>query len=173
MRRLLWIGIFLICSLLFVFIPVSNAQTSCDTWDYGLPTGILSGTVEQRMDTYCNSSPQDLVLNYFDGLVVTKHNVYNCTSPSCSKSTSGGTDTCTNYPKEIVITFSRPVADFSAGVYGARKVTANTGQTVTIGPNIQFEGFSGQPALDRFFSRVAELPASLSPIRLNTILPMA
>lgn len=95
------------------------------------------------MDTYCNSSPQDLVINYSDGLVVTKHNVYNCTSPSCSKSTSGGTDTCTNYPKEIVITFSRPVADFSAGVYGARKVTANTGQTMTVGPNIYIDGFSG------------------------------
>jgi len=35
------------------------------------------------------------------------------------------------------------VADFSAGVYGARTVTANTGQTMTIGPNIQNEGFSG------------------------------
>jgi len=42
-----------------------------------------------------------------------------------------------------VITFSRPVADFSATVYGARKVTANTGQTMTIGPNINFDGFSG------------------------------
>ena len=87
----------------FLFYQSANAQTSCDSWDYGLPGGILAGTVAQRMDTYCNSSPQDLVLNYADGLVVTKHNVYNCTSPSCSKSTSGGTDTCTNYPKEIVI----------------------------------------------------------------------
>jgi len=42
-----------------------------------------------------------------------------------------------------VITFSRPVADFSATVYGARTVTANTGQTMTIGPNINFDGFSG------------------------------
>jgi uncharacterized repeat protein (TIGR01451 family) len=143
MRRSVSIGTFLVCSLLFLFLRVSNAQTSCDTWDYGLPTGILAGTVESRMDTYCNSSPQNLVSNYADGLVVTKHNVYNCTSPSCSKSTSGGTDTCTNFPKQIVITFSRPVADFSATVYGARTVTANTGQTVTIAPNIQFEGFSG------------------------------
>src|SRR5229473_3530171 len=82
------LSISLLLSLLFIFTFVASAQTSCDTWDYGLPGGILAGTVAQRMDTYCNSSPQDLVLNYADGLVVTKHNVYNCTSPSCSKSTS-------------------------------------------------------------------------------------
>ncbi|MCA1607062.1 MAG: hypothetical protein LC775_16690 [Acidobacteria bacterium] len=127
------LGISLVCSLLFLFTPVTSGQTSCDAWDYGLTGGGISGTVAARLDTYCNSSPQDTVRTAADGLVITTHNIY-------TRGTSGGTATCTNYPKQIVITFSRPVADFFAGVWGARKVTASTGQTLTFNPGVQSEG---------------------------------
>src|SRR5206468_522448 len=88
---------------------------------------------EARLDTFCNSTPQDLVQTYGDGLVVTIHNVY-------IRGTSGGTAVCTNYPKVIELTFSRPVADFQAEIYGAKKVTASNGQTLTFSPELQPEG---------------------------------
>src|SRR5947199_3457122 len=115
---------------LSLFFSAANAQTSCDTWDYGFTAGpAIPGTIEARLDTFCNSSPQDIVVINSQGLVVTVHNVY-------SRGEAGGTAACTNYPKQIVITFSQPVADFSAGVWGARKVTASTGQTLTFNPEL-------------------------------------
>ena len=119
---------------LSLFFSAANAQTSCDTWDYGFTAGpAIPGTIEARLDTFCNSSPQDIVVINSQGLVVTVHNVY-------SRGEAGGTAACTNYPKQIVITFSQPVADFFAGVWGARKVTASTGQTLTFNPELQPEG---------------------------------
>ena len=124
----------LLVSLLFLFSSIATGQSSCDTWDYGFTAGpAIAGTIEARLDTFCNSSPRDIVVINSQGLVVTVHNVY-------SRGEAGGTAACTNYPKQIVITFSQPVADFFAGVWGARKVTASTGQTLTFNPELQPEG---------------------------------
>src|SRR5947209_19370367 len=90
------IGISLLVSLLFLFTSIATNQTSCDVWDFGITGGGISGTIEARLDTFCNSSPQDIVVINVNGLVVTVHNVY-------TRGTSGGTATCTNYPKQIVI----------------------------------------------------------------------
>jgi hypothetical protein len=111
---------------------VVNAQTSCDGFNYGLLGGWIDGSADQRLDQYCNSSPQDLV-GTVDDITVTKHNVY-------TRGTAGGTATCTNYPKEIVITFSRPVADFRAQVWGARKATDNRGYTINLDPPLDANG---------------------------------
>jgi hypothetical protein len=97
------IGISLIISLLLS--SVANAQTSCDGWNYGITGGGIAGYLDQRLDQFCNSSPQDIVSHFSDGLVLTQRNVY-------TRGTSGGTATCTNYPKQIILEFSRPIADF-------------------------------------------------------------
>jgi Bacterial Ig domain/Domain of unknown function DUF11 len=126
------IGVSLLISHLVLFTSVASAQTSCDGWNYGLLGGAISGTIEWRLDQYCNSNPQDLV-GTVDGIVVTTHNVY-------TRGTSGGTASCTNYPKQIVITLSRPVADFQVEVFGAKTVSANTGQTLHFSPQLEPEG---------------------------------
>src|SRR6266480_4326806 len=83
----------LLVSLLFLFSSIATGQSSCDTWDYGFTAGpAIAGTIEARLDTFCNSSPQDIVVINFQGLVVTVHNVY-------SRGEAGGTAACTNYPK--------------------------------------------------------------------------
>src|SRR5262249_29644337 len=125
------LSISLLVSLFFLFTSIATGQ-SCEGFDYSLAGGGISGTIESRLDTFCTSSPQDLVQTYGDGLVVTIHNVY-------ARGTNGGTASCTNYPKQIEITFSRPVADFQAGIFGAKSVTAN-GQTVNFSPELWPEG---------------------------------
>jgi len=119
--------------IMLLFTSVTSAQTSCDGWNHGVTGGGISGYLDQRLDQFCNSSPQDTLLYYGDGLVVTRRNVY-------TRGVSGGTATCTNYPKQIILEFSRPIADFYSEVFGAKTVTANTGETFHFSPELLPEG---------------------------------
>jgi hypothetical protein len=84
--------------IMFLFTSVTSAQTSCDGWNYGITGCGIAGDLPQRLDQICSSSPQDTLLYYGDGLVVTRRNVY-------TRGVSGGTATCTNYPKQIIPEF--------------------------------------------------------------------
>lgn len=132
--------------LALALVEYANGQ-SCEGFDYSFTGGGIAGSIESRLNTFCTSSPQDLVQTFGDGLVVTIHNVQ-------SRGTNGGTATCTNYPKQIVLTFSRPVADFQAGIFGAKTITTDTGLAMNLNPQLWPDGSfaPGRPMAETFVS---------------------
>jgi uncharacterized repeat protein (TIGR01451 family) len=140
-----------ICLLLMS--SLGKGQTlSCDglSFDGGWGGGGFSMDLPFRADAFCNNGPGEQVL-YRSGdgsMVVTARSVLHLDGQGL-RVEAGGTANCTNFPKQMVITFSQPVANFEVGILGARTATDNRGYTVHMSPPLYPEGavLAGRPMM--------------------------
>jgi uncharacterized repeat protein (TIGR01451 family) len=147
---------------LLLLSSVAKAQTlSCDglSFNGGWGGGGFSMALPFRADAFCNNGPGEQVL-YRSGdgsMVVTAKNVLHLDGQGL-RVEAGGTADCTNFPKQIVITFSQPVANFQVEIYGAKTATDNRGYTVHLSPPVYPEEYyaPGRP----MFTGVAFFPGA-------------
>lgn len=122
-------------TLLLLLASVAAAQSSCQ-----LSAG--GGFCCNWFDAVCQYAPVDRAL--YDGLL-TCHSCMPINPTTGDGLYVGGTRDCTNYPKELVLTFAEPVREVSLGTWGARTATDNRGFSVNLDSGISKGGFAYFP----------------------------
>lgn len=114
--------------------PVEAQADSCS--DLGAFGGFVGGGNGIGGEDFCSYTPGDVQYFYRGVTATCKGCVLGGTTPFLHSSGSehGGTDSCTQFSKDVVIEFSAPVADVSLAITGARRVTSDAGHDLTVNP---------------------------------------
>lgn len=121
------------------------AQTSTCV-DERFTLGSSLSTPGSHSNFFCNAIPLDVVFWHNQSFEVTCRGCVNegsSTLPHNIAWIKGGSTTCTNFSKEMVIDFSQPAAEVELGLSGARTLTDNRGvvhHTDGTSQRVKFEG---------------------------------